>query len=202
MTFLEQVDIVFFRLFNQSLVHPFADDLMVFLTDARLSLHIILLIVLFILLRRGWKETVFFLLVAAAAVGMSDYIASGLLKPFVQRIRPCFALPDVRLLIVQPNSYSFASSHAANSTATAVVIWIFFHSALSQAEKIFRFVVLVYALLISWSRIYVGVHYPGDVVAGIIIGIVCAMLVYLLLSWTFKNVVQNRYLAASSSQRP
>ena len=196
MALLEQADIWFFRLLNLSLVHPALDDLMVFLTTPKLSLHILLLIALFVLVRAG-KSGIAILLLVFASLGLADFIASGILKPLVQRIRPCFALDHVRLLISQPHSYSFASSHAANSAAVASILWIFFHRGVF-VEKLFTVLVILYALAIAFSRAYVGVHYPSDLLAGIMIGIGSAIFIYLLFSWVLKNIVQPRRMRQHS----
>ena len=188
MALIEQVDVWLFQLLNLYLVHPAADDLMVFLTRVKLSGHIIALAALFIIIRRG-KSAFLVILLALFAVGMADIVASGILKPLVQRIRPCFVLDHVRLLVSQPRSYSFASSHAANSAAVASVIWIFFHRG-DFVEKLYTIIMILYALAISWSRVYVGVHDPGDVIAGMMIGVCSAMLVYLFSSWVLKNIIQ------------
>ena len=192
MALIEQADVRLFQVLNLCLVHPAADDLMVFLTRVKLSGHIILLAALFIIIRRG-KSAFLVILLALFAVGMADIVASGILKPLVQRIRPCFVLDHVRLLVSQPRSYSFASSHAANSAAVASVIWIFFHRGVF-VEKLYTIIMILYALAISWSRVYVGVHYPGDVIAGMMIGVCSAMLVYLFSSWVWKNIIQHRMM--------
>jgi len=192
MALIEQADVWLFQLLNLHLVHPSADDLMVFLTRVKLSWHIILLAALFMIIRRG-KSAFLVIVLALFAVGIADVVASGILKPLVQRIRPCFVLDHVRLLVSQPWSYSFASSHAANSAAVATVIWIFFYRG-PFVEKLFTIIMVLYALAISWSRVYVGVHYPGDVIAGMMIGVCSAMLVYLISSWVLKNIMQPRIM--------
>ncbi len=197
MSLIEQADVWLFRLLNHNLVNPAADDLMVFLTSGRLSGHIFVLAALFMVIRKG-KTGFLVILLALLAVGLSDYTASGILKPLVQRIRPCFALDHVRLLISQPQSYSFASSHAANSAAVAVITWIFFHQGV-LVEKLFTGLMIFYALSVSFSRVYVGVHYPGDVFAGMVIGICSAFLVYLVFSWLLKNIIQPRQIRAQRS---
>lgn len=190
MALIEQADIWLFRVLNLHLVHPAADDLLVFLTKANLSGHILVLAALFVFIRSG-KSALFIIALALVSLGLADFIASTLLKPLVQRIRPCFALDNVRLLVNQPHSYSFASSHAANSAAIASIVWIFFHRGV-LVEKIFTIIMILYALAISLSRAYVGVHYPGDLIAGMIIGVVSASLIYLLFSWVVKNILQPR----------
>jgi undecaprenyl-diphosphatase len=194
---IEQVDVWLFQLLNLHLVNPAADDLLVFLTRGKLSWHIIVLAAFFMVIRKGKKGFQVIVLVLLA-VGLADFVASGIFKPLVHRIRPCFALEHVRLLVSQVHSYSFASSHAANSAAIAAVTWIVFHRG-AVVEKLFTSLMILYALVIAWSRVYVGVHYPGDVFAGALIGVGSAFLVYLLFSWIVKNVVQPRIMRKSSS---
>ncbi|HCD35725.1 phosphatase PAP2 family protein [Chlorobium phaeovibrioides] len=182
---IEQMDAGLFAFLNQQLVHPAADDLFVFLTKANLSRHIFVIAALFMLVRGG-RRGLFALLLALLAVGVADFTASGILKPLVGRIRPCFALEHVRLLIDQSRSFSFASSHAANTAAVATMVWVFFHRG-SLQERLFTATMIGYALLVGYSRIYVGVHYPGDVAGGMTIGVLSALIVYLLFTWTTKN---------------
>ncbi|NTV06017.1 MAG: phosphatase PAP2 family protein [Chlorobiaceae bacterium] len=196
MALIEQADVWLFRLLNLNLVYPAADDLMVFLTDGLLSWYVFLLAALFISIRKG-KNGFLLILLALLSIGLADFTASGILKPFVQRVRPCFALDHVRLLVSQPRSYSFASSHAANSAAFAAITWIFFHRG-KLVEKLFTGVMILFALAVSYSRVYVGVHYPGDVLAGMVVGVCSAILVYLLFSWILKNVIQPRQMRKES----
>jgi len=184
---IEQADIWLFRLINRSLVSPAADDLMVFLSDPHLSLHILLLAAAFMLVRRG-RDGLVLLLLAAIAVGISDFTASGIMKPLFQRVRPCYALEGVRLLVNQPHSWSMASSHAANAAAVVTIVRIFFHGG-PAADRAFALLMTLYGLLVAGSRIYIGVHYPGDVLVGVAIGIASALTVYTTAAWTVKRFV-------------
>ncbi len=182
---IEQADRWLFGILNSRLANPLLDDLMVFLTSGNLSGHILALIILFMIVQRG-RNGLFPLILALVAVGLSDYTASGVLKPLVARVRPCFALEHVRLLIDQSRSWSFASSHAANMSAVATTVWIFFRRG-PLIERTFTWITIAYAILVAFSRVYVGVHYPGDVLAGIMIGAIWASIVYLAFSWVMKN---------------
>ena len=184
---IEQADIWLFRLLNGRMAHPAADDLMLFLTDAGLSVHLMILAAAFMIVRRG-KDGLAILLLAAIAVGIADFTASGIMKPLVQRVRPCFALEGVRLLVSQSHSWSFASSHAANAAAVATTVWIFFRGG-ALVDRVYVAVMVAYGTLVAFSRVYVGVHYPGDVLAGIAIGIVSASIVYTVAAWTVKRFV-------------
>lgn len=187
---LEQADAWLFQLLNHSLACPALDDLMLFLTIPKLSGHIFVLLALFIAVRKG-KEAFYLIALLLLAVGLADFTASGIFKPLFQRVRPCFALEGVRLLVDQSRSWSFASSHAANSTAIATLVWLFFWRG-EAVDKAFAVVVIIYAAMVSFSRIYIGVHYPGDVLGGIGIGLASAALMYTAFAWFVKNVVHRR----------
>jgi len=100
------------------------------------------------------------------------HVASDVLKELTVRPRPLASLPDVRPLVAEPNSYAFPSGHATSafSAATGMVL---------VAKRFLRRVplpgwgMLVLAATISYSRVYVGVHYPTDVLAGAGLGVTC-----------------------------
>ncbi len=89
-----------------------------------------------------------------------------ILKKLIRRRRPCVKFQEINNLISLPDEFSFPSGHTAAAFLMASLMSVFFPS----------FVILFYflALLIGVSRIYNGVHYPGDVIAGALIGIFCA----------------------------
>lgn len=117
---------------------------------------------------KAWKWVV----LAIVNVTLTDQISSSIFKPFFQRLRPC-ADPDMmnhsRLLLDRcSGGFSFTSSHAANHFGIAIFIIM----TLQPLFKNYRFIFLPWAALIAYAQIYVGVHYPLDILGGAIIGII------------------------------
>lgn len=115
---------------------------------------------------RNMKRAALFMLFS---LFVSFLLGEGLIKHLVQRPRPFMELTDVILLVNPPGSYSFPSGHAANAFAAGLVLgrkvpWLFWP-------------VNLLAAIIAFSRVYVGVHYPLDVISGTVLGIVCAAVV-------------------------
>jgi undecaprenyl-diphosphatase len=107
--------------------------------------------------RRMW----ILLAVCAAAVALSDQ-GTNLIKHAVQRTRPCHVIPDVHLLAGCTQSWAFPSNHASNMFAIATMAWLEFRR--------WRWVLPALALAMAYSRVYVGVHYPADVLVGALWG--------------------------------
>jgi undecaprenyl-diphosphatase len=110
---------------------------------------------------------------------MSDQLSSSVFKMIVQRPRPCHeiggfpAVPGVRLLVPCGSGYSFPSSHAVNNFALAAF--------LSYYYRRWTGIFMLYASLMALSRVVVGVHYPSDIAAGALFGVLCA--VVLIAAW-------------------
>lgn len=102
------------------------------------------------------------------ALILSLLIGNIALKPLIARARPFTANPDFILLIRPPTDYSFPSGHTMSSFAAATVIWF--------ANKKYGTAALALAALIAFSRLYLYVHYLTDVLAGLVIGVLIAIL--------------------------
>lgn len=120
-----------------------------------------------------WQSVALLVVSIALTITLADQTASGFMKPFFERLRPSHA-PEleglVHLLkkgngdIYKGGKFGFVSSHAANSFALMLfVIRVVRHNMLS----IFM---VVWAIVVSYSRIYLGVHYPGDLLGGALVG--------------------------------
>lgn len=110
----------------------------------------------------------------AVSLGLEALCCNVILKPFVARIRPCDINSTVQLLIPHPEDFSFPSGHTGASFAAA--------SALFFGRGRFRVPALVMAALIGFSRLYLYVHYPTDVLAGALLGIMLGWLGNILVS--------------------
>lgn len=93
-----------------------------------------------------------------------------LLKNLVARDRPCWLYPDIPLLIENPKDYSFPSAHSMVGFAAAVSVW--------YTNRRWGIAALVTAALIAFSRLYLFVHWPTDVLVGIILGVLTAVIVF------------------------
>lgn len=119
-----------------------------------------------------WRERWLGLLYAAgagAAVGLADYTAAGIIKPLVARLRPCRTLGLVEhldVLIGCGSGYSFPSAHAANHFALATFLAVTFFAE----RPVWRALAFLWALSIALAQVYVGVHFPTDILAGAGIG--------------------------------
>lgn len=168
--FLYQIDVLLFRFGNAVLANPFFDWIMPYITEVDYWRIPILLVVLGFLVFGGKKGRISILMIVFI-ITLSDQISSFVVKPFFARVRPCFVLENARLLIDQSHSFSFTSSHAANMAAMATLF--------SWRHRRRMWIPISIALIVSYSRVYVGVHYPSDLLGGWIIGIFCAAIVLL-----------------------
>ena len=133
-----------------------------------------------------YRNTFSFLLVLILLITFTDQ-SSNLFKDYFQRLRPCHDPNLIDLFRVVKEScgglYSFFSAHAANSFAFAT--FIFF-----MTQKCYRklsFVLFIWALIVSYSRIYIGVHFPLDIIFGAVYGIASGYIFYSLLKYITKT---------------
>ncbi len=188
---LEALDIALFRFLNTSVWHPVIDPVMVAVTSQDRWYAVLLGGWLAMIIWGGRRGRLAAAMVVLA-VALSDQLSSGLMKPLIGRVRPCNALPldEIRLLVRQSKAFSFPSSHAANSFSMAtVLVW-----------RYPRFGALIFfiAVVIAYSRIYVGVHYPFDSVVGAVLGLICGKIAVLVVRSTDRWWCERRTLSDST----
>lgn len=173
MNALIQLDHAIFQFLNSQFTNGFFDWFMPFITDAKTWMPVILIGWLFFICTGGRQAKVL-ALALFLSVGMTDIICARVFKKAVGRLRPC-ALEETatfkcRLLLPKKTSKSFPSNHAANTAAFAAATAVV--CGLKPALPL-----MVVAFFIGYSRVYVGVHFPLDVLAGWLAGIAIAVFI-------------------------
>jgi undecaprenyl-diphosphatase len=160
--YLISLDVSLFQFMNSGLSNTLFDILMQKITHQN-NWIIPLCILFYILLFKTGKRGKIAFIILLIGFGITDYFSAQYIKPFIGRIRPSHSMLDsIHLLVNKGGKWSFPSNHAANSFVLATILSYFF----SQ----WKYPLFILASLIGFSRIYVGVHYPGDVVFGALLG--------------------------------
>ncbi len=177
MDYLQNLDAAVFHFVNGTLQNPILDVLMPFITDLNkhTSVLVIVGILLILLFFNGGTKGRYAVIVLAFGILFSDQLNSSVAKFILARPRPCHVLQQVHLLVSCGSGYSFPSSHAVNNFCGAVILSFFFPQAAAW--------LCTFAGVVSFSRVYVGVHYPADVLGGAIIGICCGLIAIALFLW-------------------
>ncbi|MGN1239605.1 MAG: phosphatase PAP2 family protein, partial [Paludibacteraceae bacterium] len=141
----------------------------------------------------------------AVAVGLSDFVSSGLIKPWVCRLRPTHE-PALAGMVHLVNGYTgglygFVSSHAANTMACALLFSLLYRNRYATVG------LMLWVALNCYSRMYLGVHYPGDIIGGLLVGAVLATLTYaalrrLLARVDIRHAPNGRGACSEASCRP
>lgn len=183
---LSQLDQEIFLWFN-SHHSPFMDEVMVFISG-KLEWIPLYALLLFFVYKKYDKAVVWVMLAAALVVTLADQSSVHLFKDVFQRYRPCHNL-DIGELVHTVNGkcggkYGFVSSHAANTFGIAVLLG----SLLKYQYKIYPLLLLLlWAGIVSYSRVYLGVHYTGDIFVGALLGSLIGYLVYRLTLYTIQK---------------
>lgn len=148
---------------------PWMNPIMVFLSGQLIWFPFVLLILFISYKQMDRRSLGIFVLFLLLGVIASDVTASYLLKNFFERLRPC-KIPELKLLMNNfgqkcGGKFGFVSSHAANSF---VILTLAFNSLKSIPK--FLYAIWLLPIAVSFSRIYLGVHYPGDILGGVVVG--------------------------------
>ena len=137
---------------------------------------LLLLTVIFVVLRdRPLKEALLILLGIALCVLLADQISSTFIKPWVARLRPTHdpeLMFQIRHITGRAGQYGFVSSHAANTMACGLLFLLIWR------KKIATLGLMLWVAMNCYSRMYLGVHYPFDIIGGLVVGCLVALVAY------------------------
>ncbi len=145
------------------------------------------LLLLYLIYRKDPKNTAWVIGGVMLTILLADQVSSGLMKPYFERLRPCHN-PELQGLIHLYGRcgglYGFVSSHAANTFGMATFLTL----TLNKKQKGIHWLFL-YAVIVSYSRIYLGVHYPLDILFGALVGVLSAYL-----SWALVIILKRKII--------
>lgn len=159
--FLYRLDVWFLYFINHTLSNPLFNRIFPFITEVK-NWYIAYLILFLLLIFKGGRTGRIAALFLIILIIATDQFSSSFLKNFIQRVRPCNTFGDLNVLVTCTDSFSFPSSHAVNNFGVAVYF--------SKIFPRYKIPFLTVASLMAFSRPYVGVHYPSDVLGGMLIG--------------------------------
>lgn len=156
-------------------------DMFWWMVSAKWASLLLLLALLWILLHQNRRHALLVLAMLVLAIVLADQISSGLIKQMVERLRPSHD-PQLESMVRVINGYrggmyGFVSSHAANSFAAVMLL------SLIMRHRAVTISLLVWSLMQCYSRLYLGVHYPGDILGGMMVGAVVGWLLWRLMCW-------------------
>jgi len=160
--FFQSIDTALFYFINKTLANPLTDRMMPFITDSD-NWYLLYIVLLGYLVIKGGARGRVAVVMALLLVTCTDQLNSFVIKDFFQRVRPCNVLQGVHLLVNCTDSFSFTSSHAINNFGAATVFSYFY--------KNLRWPLFITAALVALSRVFVGVHYPFDILCGALLGV-------------------------------
>jgi undecaprenyl-diphosphatase len=171
-------------LYLNGLHTPWLDPVMLFISETLvwLPLYIYLLYLIF---KDHSKEGWLVLVGLALTIVLADQVTSTLMKPYFARLRPSRE-PSLETLVhivegYRGGKFGFASSHAANTFGTATFLFLLLGKKRKWIIGLF-----LWAALVTYSRIYLGVHYPGDILAGALVGMLAGLAGFKLYRWLKK----------------
>lgn len=177
---LKQLDQLFFLFVNLKLANPVTDFIMPIITYGQ-GIVAIYLSCLIIMLWKGDRQLRWMVLFSIIILILCDQTASTLLKKWLCRPRPCHIMDGINLLVNCGGGWSMPSSHATNVFGQFIFFSFFY--------KKYAWLLLCYAVLVAVSRVFVGVHYPGDILVGALVGGVIGLIMVPIFSGLIPLII-------------
>lgn len=160
----------------QGIRNPLLDQIMLIITRLGDGGILWMIFAFLFCIKKETRKTGILILVA---IGLEVLLCNGILKPMIQRIRPNELDHAISLLIDRPNDYSFPSGHTGAAFA--------FCASLILVRNRYRYIAVFVSVLIAFSRMYLFVHYPTDILGGILLGIFSSYIAYQILQRFNEN---------------
>jgi undecaprenyl-diphosphatase len=158
---LKDIDLAILRFFNGSLINPVFDFFFKTISENWFLLSL-LAIILAVLIWKDRRRGLVIAIVVIVGIGLADIISADVLKKLFSRPRPCHTFFDLRMIAGCGGKYGFPSNHASNSIVFAFILTRFY--------KRLNPYLWTLAVMVCISRMYLGKHYPSDLLGGAILG--------------------------------
>lgn len=180
---LQNIDSTIFLFIHNLVRSPYLDNASWWISDRWIWVPMYAAIVYWMYRRMGWRSAVVYAIAIGAAVACADQLCATVIRPLAERLRPANLLNPISDSVSVVNDYrggryGFPSCHAANTFVLATF------TAFICRDRAVRIWMFGWAVLSCWSRVYLGVHYPGDLIVGGVIGAGCAWLLWTMIRLT------------------
>lgn len=179
---IQNIDISILQFIHNNLQNPILDKIMPIVTSLGDSGIIWIIISFMLLISKKYRKVG---ILSILALILTTAIGEVIIKNLIQRPRPFYEVTNIDLLIQKPLTYSFPSGHTGSSFAVAGVI--------GKLIKKYKIPVITLACIMAFSRLYLFVHYPTDILGGIVLGLICSYIV------TYKELKKNKNYKSETS---
>lgn len=180
--YIKHIDQQLFFIINRGFANPIFDVLLPLMRSKYFWSPLYLFLIAYFIKSNRPRKALFTILFLLITFALTDYISAGIIKEYFQRIRPCNdpeIMGFVRSIVGCGSGYSFVSSHAANHFGIAIFLTHYFID-----KRWIGISFKLWAAIIAFSQVYVGVHYPLDVICGMLLGIGIAHLTF----YFYRNI--------------